>query len=570
MEVRHNTALLEKAVELVVLRAAIPAQQAEAEALRKRAAAISQRRLATGIAIAVAALGVGLGFYLGFWNNRSENIQRASIDTRPTFPEPQSGTSAKPTSSLPNSQARPAPDKITVDFTKFASLTVQFLGRRWSLSAGHRFASDRDPTWSSAWCYTEIDVDGANIKIDLADRANAEVKPVAPIATKETLAKAGLDDESALALATKCPWLDNRIYRINEFSISPNRKITPAANPNSFEQRGRTLHFKGKIDADFAGMLRQRDFDKLTINSRGGLLKQAVLAGNWLRSAGKAVEIDDECLSACVFVLAGGSTRQAPSNAKVGVHRFYSTNEEASKKDMEIGQQIASEILLYLDRMGIDQALFHSMAAVPSEDMAYLDHATLQKWRLLGSTINQNVPARTALPEPNPVTDTSTSSVVANSFGSLDEYDALGNDAPNMPIRAIDQMGCERLCRENAECAGYTYNKKANVCFLKNAVSIVFPNPVAFTGYRNEAGKRPKISKLQSRIRRQLTGVVYRRSEGVMFDNCAISCDAERSCKALSYDTATRLCSFFSSVEGETEQASVWSAVKLDTAINER
>ena len=72
MEIRHNTALLEQALELVVQRAAIPSKQAEAEAAERRARAVARRRLATGAAIALAAVGIGLGIWLGLWRMPNE------------------------------------------------------------------------------------------------------------------------------------------------------------------------------------------------------------------------------------------------------------------------------------------------------------------------------------------------------------------------------------------------------------------------------------------------------------------------------------------------------------------
>ena len=72
MEVRHNTALLEQALALVVQRASIPSQQAEAEAAERIARAVARRRIATGVAIAVAAVGLGLGIQFGLWRLPSE------------------------------------------------------------------------------------------------------------------------------------------------------------------------------------------------------------------------------------------------------------------------------------------------------------------------------------------------------------------------------------------------------------------------------------------------------------------------------------------------------------------
>ena len=565
MEVRHNTALLEKAVELVVLRAGIPAQQAEAEALHKRSVAIAQRRLATGVAIGVAALGIGLGLYFGLWGNSGVPTAplTPTVTAEPRIPAPALTpveTSASRVDPVPRPQNPPEPGKVTVDFSKFANVTVPLLGKQWTLSAGHKFKSDRDPTWESAWCYTVRNADGASIKVDLAERLSAGSRPIAPQATTETLSKVGLDDESALALATKCPWLDNKRYRLNEFTITPGRKSTATEANNSYEMRGRTLNFKGTIDANFLASLSQREFDKLSISSRGGLIMQAIKAGDWLRGQGKSVEASDECLSACVFVLAGGAIRQATPATKVGVHRFYTTSEQASIKDMEIGQQVASDVLRYLDRMGIDQAMFHAMAAVPSEDMAYIDHPTLQKWRLLGSSVSASAPP---LPPPIEILPTRSMFNPTAAFSVQDSYDALGADAPNMPVRDIDQPGCERLCREKEQCAGYSFNKKFNACFLKNSIKIVFRDATAVTGYRPERSS-PRLSQLKAHLRREISGEVYRKYDAIEFDDCAVRCDSDNVCRALNYDILGKKCVLIRSISVETDNVAMWSAIKIN------
>lgn len=56
MLVRHNTALLEKAVDLVVKQAAIPTLEAEAAAYDRMARANAFRRMMTGAAVAIAAV----------------------------------------------------------------------------------------------------------------------------------------------------------------------------------------------------------------------------------------------------------------------------------------------------------------------------------------------------------------------------------------------------------------------------------------------------------------------------------------------------------------------------------
>ena len=101
MDVRHNTALLERAIELIVQRASIPFRKAEAEAAERLAQATARRRLATGAAIALAAIGIGLGVYLGLWRPRIEPERVAML---PVVPPPR--TEKLPVNTSPTSQYR--------------------------------------------------------------------------------------------------------------------------------------------------------------------------------------------------------------------------------------------------------------------------------------------------------------------------------------------------------------------------------------------------------------------------------------------------------------------------------
>ena len=77
MKVRHNTTLLEKAVDETIRRASLPSLKAQADAAATIQKASSLRRLATGIAIGIAAVGSGLGIY---WAKSSKfEIKTVSI-----------------------------------------------------------------------------------------------------------------------------------------------------------------------------------------------------------------------------------------------------------------------------------------------------------------------------------------------------------------------------------------------------------------------------------------------------------------------------------------------------------
>lgn len=569
MEVRHNTKLLERAVELVVQRAGIPTRAAEAAAAERQARAAARRRLATGAAVALAAVGIGLGVMLGFWRRepdariaevtppKSEPATRAASvpPERQTIPQPPA-PKPEPPAVPPSSTTAGGP--ITVDFTKFAKREVKLLGKTWQLTAGHHYDKATDANWKQAWCYSSAEVEKVSVRIELVERPSPAARPIAPIASRETLEKVGLDDAAAIALATYCPWLDERSFRVDDFDFPPGRDPKLDLEKPTFQLSGRTLIMRGAIAADLSKTLARYDFDRLQVSSPGGLVVEAMAAGEALRAGGKAVEVGAECLSACVLLLAGGQTRSALQQAKIGVHRFYGSKQTYSPRDIEVSQVLSSEIIRYLDRMGVDQALFHAMAAVPSNDMAYIPHDTLRRWRLL-SPISV---ATTTPPLPPPVEiPRAPTPTGAEVFETRDGFDAMGGDLPNMPLR-VELAGCEEKCRENDACAGFTYNKTAKACFLKSRIGTLFPEEVGLTGFRPSRMPMPQLARLQIRKRKGVLGEVLSQRISVPYVECALGCEDNTLCRGFLYAADNKQCVYFKTVTSDSDMAGVVSGVK--------
>lgn len=235
MQVRHNTQLLEQAVDLLVKRSAIPTLEAEAAAQDKIARATAFRRVATGAAIAIAAIGLGLGGALLF-RHVDERVteQAAKLPKQTEKVSSQSGkqvsetaTRIEPKTTAPVPAPKPdipaparEPEVVTVDYTKFINRDVRVLGTTWTVTSGHHFKSDKDTTWEKAWCYTRRIVAGVDVNIDLVVRSSPAATPQAPISPGATLASAGLNDASAIELATHCAWLDDVSFKGSEFKPS--------------------------------------------------------------------------------------------------------------------------------------------------------------------------------------------------------------------------------------------------------------------------------------------------------------------------------------------------------------
>ncbi|WP_131922173.1 PAN/Apple domain-containing protein [Aminobacter aminovorans] len=243
MQVRHNTQLLEQAVNLLVKRSAIPTLEAQAAAQDRIARATGFRRLATGGAIAIAAIGIGIGVSL-LWPAATPvatdfGAPSQAETAQAELPPADTPRPADPAQEIPIPTERPAPpeasappelpappeapgepDVATVNYTKFLNVDVPLLGETWKLTSGHYFKDEKDQSWDNAWCYTRKVVNGIDVNIDLAARLSPTARPQAPLSPAPTLASAGLDDAQAVALASHCPWLDEAKFASADFQPS--------------------------------------------------------------------------------------------------------------------------------------------------------------------------------------------------------------------------------------------------------------------------------------------------------------------------------------------------------------
>lgn len=236
MQVRHNTRLSEQAVDLLVKRSAIPTLEAEAAAQDKIARASAVRRMATGAAIAIAAIGLGLGGALLSSSGDERVTERTAklpkqsdiVPSQPTAPVPEDkATRIEPKTTVPVPTPKPntpassrEPDVVTVDYTKFVNRDVMVAGTTWTVTSGHYFRNEKDTNWEKSWCYTRRIVAGVDVNIDLVVRTSPGSIPQAPISPAATLASAGLNNASAIELATRCAWLDDASFSASDFEAS--------------------------------------------------------------------------------------------------------------------------------------------------------------------------------------------------------------------------------------------------------------------------------------------------------------------------------------------------------------
>ena len=607
MIIRHNTELLERAAAAIVDRAAIPGRLAEASMEIQRARAASTRRLATGAAIAIAAFGIGLGTYFALqWKTNNEYVVSnivpvtaskseplKSSDTLPKTDEKEKADSLpkimQPAEIQPKLDTSPPtepakapekqPDKVipVVDFTKFSRVTIQFLGRNWVVQAGHNFGDQADTEWRSAWCYTNINVENISVKIDLADRPKPSDTPLGLTASTETLARAGLDDASALAMATKCPWIDGKRFRVEELRVPVLRQNIIADDNATFDLNGRVLSFRGPIKQDFLDQLKKFDFDQLVMTSPGGLVTKSLEAGMWIRQNKKSTKAIGDCYSACVFLLAGGVQREAEPVAQIGVHRFYLQEQVATNDAVAFGQEMASTIVQYFKFMDVDEDLFHRMAMTPSEDISVIDHDTLMRWRLLtaATSIKSDLPkapdVSTEVTVPKVDPNTTVQPVVSQplkenrnliEFTGYTDDDAIGTDLPNMPIRTAAEDECENSCRSEESCKGYTFDTIHRACFLKSDIVVILSRKNAESAYRSDLRPEPPEVTMGTDRNSLLDGKPYRVDQNIPLGACILTCNSDKFCKGFSLNLQSQECRLFHGFNGAFVQKEWISGVK--------
>ena len=124
----------------------------------------------------------------------------------------------------------------------------------------------------------------------------------------------------------------------------------------------------------------------ITLNSPGGVVDAAIAAGRTIRQMRSKVEVDSgsRCLSACVFLLAGGASRLVSVTGKVGIHRPYTPQVgeldiQQAQQDYRATQDKAKE---FLRDMNLSDRLYDAMVQVPSEQMRILDFDELEYFGL--------------------------------------------------------------------------------------------------------------------------------------------------------------------------------------------
>ena len=179
--------------------------------------------------------------------------------------------------------------------------------------------------------------------------------------------------------------------------LRPGEPGAPAMRPMpdklEFKIEGDAIRISGQIaggDADrFTQWLDQHQptETQVSLDSSGGSVSDALAIGRTIRSAGFTTIVEDGsvCLSACPYMLAGGTARQAAPGAVVGVHQHFFGKNTLLPAFMAVRdvQRAQASVMDYLDEMGVDLRMMSFALRTPPEEIHILDAEHLRDFNLV-------------------------------------------------------------------------------------------------------------------------------------------------------------------------------------------
>lgn len=135
---------------------------------------------------------------------------------------------------------------------------------------------------------------------------------------------------------------------------------------------------------DLLGFGNKKPIMILDIDSEGGNLASALDIGDYARKMGAHARVQrgSQCLSSCVFILAGAPNRII--DGKVGIHRpFDPVGVEGGIDQVnELYGEVRFRVVGFLERMNIDPKLYDTMIRTPPHSMRILSHKEMEQYGL--------------------------------------------------------------------------------------------------------------------------------------------------------------------------------------------
>lgn len=169
--------------------------------------------------------------------------------------------------------------------------------------------------------------------------------------------------------------------------------MRPMPDALEFSQQDGAIRILGQIAPGDAGRFlawldqARPDETRVSLDSSGGSVSDALEIGRAIRSTGLATEVADGsvCLSACPYMLAGGTSRSVAAEGVVGVHQHYFGQNTILPAFMAVRdlQRAQARVIDYLAEMGVDLRLLSHAFRTPPDEINILTPEQLRELSLV-------------------------------------------------------------------------------------------------------------------------------------------------------------------------------------------
>ena len=152
--------------------------------------------LAIGVAIPLAALGIGKAIHMAKEEKIVEVEKVVEVEKIVEVPAPMTA--------LPNAPVPEVGTKITRNYVIFQDVSQTVGGEDMTITTGHDYASSEQETYDRAFCYTQKNVNGMDVRISLSTKLPGSLPQNALDLGWQN---AGLSSADLAELRNLCPYL---------------------------------------------------------------------------------------------------------------------------------------------------------------------------------------------------------------------------------------------------------------------------------------------------------------------------------------------------------------------------
>lgn len=109
-------------------------------------------------------------------------------------------------------------------------------------------------------------------------------------------------------------------------------------------------------------------------------------------------------------------------------------------------------------------------------------------------------------------------------------------------LRDTSAAACRAACANDDRCVALTYNKRNEICFLKEDAQVVVPASIAIAAFRPELADRLTRADFTLRGNTNAPGGDYQRIRNGDFPDCYVRCATDARCRAFSYEWSQKIC----------------------------